>query len=252
MVTELATAAAGAGAPAAGDGTPVGRRVVLGMLGLGAAGIVFGARLQDQVNRVLGPLTASDGTGLATLIPAAGGFRIYSVVGFLPERSTEEYRLAVHGLVDRPLELGYADLFDRPATSLTKDFQCVTGWRVPDVAWVGVRLRDLLDEAGVRPGATAVTFTSFDGVYTESLTLEQARRDDVLVAYSMQGREPITSAHGGPVRLLVAPMYGYKSLKWLSGIEVVAAVEPGYWEERGYDVDAWVGRSNGRDDAPTS
>lgn len=234
------------------DGTPVGRRVVLAMLGLGAAGVAFGAKVQTQISKVLDPLTAADGTGLASLIPAAGGFRIYSVVGYLPKRSTDEYRLTVTGLVERPLDLSFADLLSRPATALTKDFQCVTGWRVRDVAWVGVKLADLLDEAGVRAGAGALTIRSFDGEYTESLTLDQARRDDVLVAYSMLGRQPITSAHGGPVRLLVAPMYGYKSLKWLSNIEVVDRVEPGYWERRGYDVDAWVGKSNGRDDRPTS
>jgi DMSO/TMAO reductase YedYZ molybdopterin-dependent catalytic subunit len=49
----------------------------------------------------------------------------------------------------------------------------------------------------------------------------------------------------------VAPMYGYKSIKWLDRIEVVDHVIPGYWEENGYDVDGWVGRSNGRDDVPT-
>jgi DMSO/TMAO reductase YedYZ molybdopterin-dependent catalytic subunit len=54
------------------------------------------------------------------------------------------------------------------------------------------------------------------------------------------------------VRLYVAPMYGYKSLKWLETIEVVNKVIPGYWEERGYDVDGWVGKSNGRDDQPVS
>lgn len=222
------------------------------MLGLGAAGVAFGAKVQTQISKVLDPLTAADGTGLASLIPAAGGFRIYSVVGYLPKRSTDEYRLTVTGLVARPLDLSFADLLSRPATALTKDFQCVTGWRVRDVAWVGVKLADLLDEAGVRAGAGALTIRSFDGEYTESLTLDQARRDDVLVAYSMLGRQPITSAHGGPVRLLVAPMYGYKSLKWLSNIELVDRVEPGYWERRGYDVDAWVGKSNGRDDRPTS
>ncbi len=62
--------------------------------------------------------------------------------------------------------------------------------------------------------------------------------------------KPVGHNHGGPVRLYVAPMYFYKSAKWLSGITVTRAVRPGYWEERGYDVDAWVGRSNGRDDAP--
>jgi DMSO/TMAO reductase YedYZ molybdopterin-dependent catalytic subunit len=117
------------------------------------------------------------------------------------------------------------------------------------VKWVGVRLADILDAAGAKPEGAAVRFTCFDLVYTESLTMEQARRDDVIVAYAMQGGR-ITKAHGGPVRLYVAPMYGYKSAKWLSGIEVTEKVVAGYWERRGYDIDAWVGRSNGRGDQP--
>jgi DMSO/TMAO reductase YedYZ molybdopterin-dependent catalytic subunit len=71
----------------------------------------------------------------------------------------------------------------------------------------------------------------------------------VIVAHQMMGG-PVSSEHGGPVRLYVAPMYGYKSLKWLERIEVVDRLVPGYWEERGYDIDAWVGQSNGRDDDP--
>lgn len=115
----------------------------------------------------------------------------------------------------------------------------------------GVRLADLLDAAGVRSGATAVQFSCFDGSYSESLTLDQARRDDVLVALKMQD-QPVTHNHGGPVRLYVAPMYFYKSAKWLSGITLTSDVQRGYWEHYGYDTDAWVGKSNGRDDAPTS
>jgi DMSO/TMAO reductase YedYZ molybdopterin-dependent catalytic subunit len=152
-------------------------------------------------------------------------------------------------MVERPFEVTYDELVAMPPTDLTRDFQCVTGWRVPDVEWRGVRLADLLDRAGVAEGATALRFTSFDGVYTESLSLEQARRDDVLVAYEMLGG-PVSREHGGPVRLYVAPMYGYKSIKWLDGIEVTGEVDPGYWERRGYDVDAWIGRSNGRRDEP--
>jgi DMSO/TMAO reductase YedYZ molybdopterin-dependent catalytic subunit len=138
-----------------------------------------------------------------------------------------------------------------PPTMLTKDFQCVTGWRVPGVHWTGVKLGDLLDKAGVQTAGKALRFTSFDGTYTESLTLEQARRNDVIVAYDMEGK-PLSSDHGGPARLYVAPMYGYKSCKWLDGIEVVDHVIPGFWENEGYDVDGWVGLSNGRDDQPTS
>ena len=71
----------------------------------------------------------------------------------------------------------------------------------------------------------------------------------MLVALQMEDK-PITQSHGGPVRLYVAPMYGYKSCKWLGGIQVVDKVHPGYWENQGYDVDAWIGSSNGRDDTP--
>ncbi len=158
--------------------------------------------------------------------------------------------LTVDGLVDRPATYTLDSLKALPQTRMVRDVQCVTGWRVPETPFEGVRLSALLDAAGVRPGAKAIRFTCFDGAYSESLTLEQARRPDVLVATRMRD-EPLAHAHGGPVRLYVAPMYFYKSAKWLSGITVTDSVRPGYWEELGYDVDAWVGRSNGRDDAPT-
>lgn len=230
-------------------GTPVGRRVVLGLLGAGALGVLTGARIQGFLERTVGPLVAKDGTGLGALLPF-GRFRIYTVTGSLPSRDRADYRLRVRGLVDTPVELTYADLRAMEPTALTKDFQCVTGWRVTDVQWRGVRLADILDRAGADAGARAVRFTSFDGAYTESLTMEQARRRDVLVAYELEG-SPLSDAHGGPVRLYVAPMYGYKSLKWLDTIVLTKHVEEGFWETRGYDVDGWVGRSNGRDDDAT-
>jgi DMSO/TMAO reductase YedYZ molybdopterin-dependent catalytic subunit len=229
----------------------VGRRVFLGMLGVGAAGVVVGSRVQDAMSRVLGQLTAHDPTGLSTYIPAAGRFRIYSVTNSLPHRSVDEYRLTVGGLVDRPATLTVADLRALPATRLVKDFQCVTGWRVMDVPWKGVRLAHLLDHVGAHAAGKALIFKSFDGRYTESLSMEQARRSDVIVAYEMEDK-PVTTMHGGPVRMYIAPMYGYKSTKWLASIEVVDKVVPGYWEVRGYDVDAWIGRSNGRRDQPVA
>ncbi|WUD71565.1 molybdopterin-dependent oxidoreductase [Streptomyces sp. NBC_00510] len=234
-----------------GNGTPVGRRVVLGMLGLGALGVTFGSRVQDGLDSALSQVAGKDPTGLSGLLPGGGGFRIYNVADSVPHRDATDYRLTVSGLVDRKATHTLADLRAMPQTRMVRDVQCVTGWRVPGTPFEGVRLSHLLDLAGVQDGAGAVRFTCFDGVYSESLTLEQARRDDVLVALRMQDK-PVTTAHGGPVRLYVAPMYFYKSAKWLSGIEVTQDVRPGYWEHYGYDVDAWVGRSNGRHDDPTS
>ncbi len=235
----------------------IGRRVFLGLAGLGAAGIVWGARLQSGLSDLVEPLARRDPTGLSELVPTAGRFRIYSVTGSLPSRSPEEYRLRVEGLVRRPRTLDLSDLrAGLPQRDLTRDFQCVTGWRVGDVDWAGVTVSDVLDAAGgLADGVTHVRFWSFDGTYTETLTLSQAIRPDVLVAHGMQGGD-VSREHGGPVRLYVAPMYGYKSLKWLERIEAVreldAPTDPGYWEQRGYDSDAWVGASNGLDDDPTS
>ncbi len=230
---------------------PVGRRIVVGLLGLGVLGVAFGARAANGIAELMAPIEERDPTGLTGLIPAAGGFRYYSISGGEPLRTPQDYRLTVGGLVERPRTYTYADLAALPRTRMVRDFQCVTGWRVPSVPWSGVRLSDLLDAAGVAPAARALACTSFDGADTESLTLDQARRPDVIVALGMYGK-PLTRAHGGPVRLYVAPMYGYKSLKWLSGITLTDRVVPGFWEHNGYDVDGWVGRSNGRGDAPTS
>jgi DMSO/TMAO reductase YedYZ molybdopterin-dependent catalytic subunit len=210
----------------------VGRRVFLGIVALGAAGVAFGSRVQSV-------LSGAIGSGLGGLIPGGDRFRIYTITGTFPEISPEQYRLEVTGLVDKPLVLTLADLQDMPRTKLVRDFQCVTGWRVDGVHWEGVRLGDVLDAAGVSPKARALTFDSYDGADTESLTLEQARLPDVIVAYRMLGA-PITTEHGGPVRLYVARMYGYKSIKWLSAIRVVDELVPGFWEQNGYPVDAWV------------
>lgn len=233
------------------QGRPIGRRIVLGLLGAGALGVAAGDRLQNAESRIMAGLETRDSTGLTSLVPAGDSFRFYSVTAREPAVTQEDYRLTVGGLVDHPQVFSWSGLADLPQTRLTRDFQCVTGWRVPDVHWSGVALPDLLDHVGVRDGAKVVRFGSLDGRYTETLTLPQARRRDVLVATHMLGK-PVTRAHGGPVRLYVAPMYGYKSLKWLGRIDVLAKADVGYWEALGYDVNAWVGSSNGRDDAPTS
>jgi DMSO/TMAO reductase YedYZ molybdopterin-dependent catalytic subunit len=223
--------------------------VFLGLIGLGAAGVVFGAKVQNRLGPLLAPIEAKDPTGILSLLPF-DRFRFYTVTGGFPKRSRDAYRLQVTGLVERPFTISYRELTALPATHVTRDFQCVTGWRVPDVRWTGVQLRALLDRAGVKPEAKALRFVSFDGTYTESLTLDQGRRADVIVALRMMGK-PVTHDHGGPVRMYVAPMYGYKSTKWLSAIELTDTVVPGYWERTGdYDVDGWVGESNGREDEP--
>jgi hypothetical protein len=121
----------------------VGRRVFLGFVGLGAAGVAFGTKLQHALGRVLGG-------GLGSILPGGDRFRIYTITGSFPVVSKARYRLQVTGLVDHPLDLRLDDLMSMPRTQLVKTFQCVTGWTVPDVHWEGVTLAEVLDRAGVQ------------------------------------------------------------------------------------------------------
>lgn len=218
------------------DGTPVGRRVVLGLLGLGAVGVVTGSAVQGSLSR----LVSRDPTGLSQIVPLGNTFRFYSVAGSVEPRDATTYRLAVTGLVTTPATCTLADLRALPQTAMTQDFHCVTGWSVDDVSWSGVLLADLLDLASPTPEATAIRFRSFDGVYTENMTLEQARADDVLVALTMYG-DPVSHDHGGPARVHAGSLYGYKGTKWVSEIELTERNIPGYWEERGYPLDGYIG-----------
>ena len=214
----------------------VGRRTVLGILGLAGVGIVAGAKIDDA----LGSSITSVSSAIGVPLPGDNAFRYYTITGDYPVIAADTYELTVEGMVRKPLRLSLDDLRSMKRTELIHRFQCVTGWFVPDVHWEGVLLSDVLRAAGVTPEASALRFFSADGAYTESLTLSQAKLPDILVADKMLGAN-VTSEHGGPVRLYFAPMYGYKSIKWLNRIDVTNQVVPGYWEDNGYPVNAWIG-----------
>jgi DMSO/TMAO reductase YedYZ molybdopterin-dependent catalytic subunit len=174
----------------------------------------------------------------------------YRFTGFLPDlrlNSVEgeqrydpaSYRLAVGGLVQRPLNLTAADLWGLPAETQISDFYCVDGWAVEGLEWRGIRVRTLLERVQPRPEATYLGLRSIGGVYSESVPLEVALRDDVLLATDLRG-ERLPSRHGAPLRLVVPPMYGYKSIKWVDRIDLLPKIHLGYWERRGYHPDAWL------------
>jgi DMSO/TMAO reductase YedYZ molybdopterin-dependent catalytic subunit len=164
----------------------------------------------------------------------------------MPNIHPAAYRLRVDGLVDAPKSFSLADLKAMPRAEQISDFHCVTGWSVQNVRWAGVRIDDVLQAAGAGKGVQALRFVSAEVPYEDSLTLKQALLPDVMLAYEMDGK-PISRAHGAPVRLVMPEMYGYKSVKWVDQLELVRTVQPGYWEQHGYDADAWIGRSNGLD-----
>src|SRR4051794_31718838 len=92
---------------------PIGRRALIASVAATGLGIVFGARTQDALQRVLLPVTLHDPTGLSDLLPVAGRFRIYSVTGALPSRAREDYTLRVDGLVERASTLSFDDIRNR-------------------------------------------------------------------------------------------------------------------------------------------
>ena len=108
----------------------------------------------------------------------------------------------------------------------------------------GVRFQDLLAEAKPRSGTSWLRFISAEPGYHDTLSFEQAFLPDVMLAWDQDGT-PLTSPHGAPTKVVMPQMYGYKYVKWVQEIEVTDHFEPGYWEQHGYDSDAWIGRSNG-------
>lgn len=110
--------------------------------------------------------------------------------------------------------------------------------------WRGVRFRDLLAPARPLATAKAIAFVSAERPYVDTPTLEQALLPDAMLAYEMDGA-PLSRPHGAPARVVIPEMYGYKNVKWVERIVLGKDAFDGFWEQRGYDRNAWVGRSNG-------
>jgi DMSO/TMAO reductase YedYZ molybdopterin-dependent catalytic subunit len=214
----------------------IGRAGFLGILGLGAAGLFLAKDATGLLDRAV-PKSVS------SIVPTSG-WRIYTVGSSMPTFDPATYRLDVTGLVGSPASYTLDDLKAMPRADQVSDFHCVTGWSVSNVRWGGVRIADLLEAAGAKSTVAALNFVSAESPYEDSLTLEQALLPDVMLAYEMDGG-PISRPHGAPVRLVMPQMYGYKSVKWVNRIDLGTAAQPGYWEQNGYDADAWLGNSNG-------
>jgi len=143
------------------------------------------------------------------------------------------YMLELSGLVSRPLSLSYDQVINEyPVYEKEVTLFCVEGWEVT-ILWEGIRVEDLLANAGVNPDANTVIFYAADG-YSTSLPLDYIKDRDILLAYSMNG-VILPAERGFPFQLVAEDRWGYKWIKWVTGIEV--SDDPayrGYWEKRGY------------------
>ena len=218
----------------------IGRGVFLGTVAGGLSSLWWG---QAAWSHISGPVSKVV-EAVAPVLPT-GGWRIYTVAASMPVFDPATWRLKIGGMVEQPQELSYQDMLGLPQASQTSDFHCVTGWTVNGVKWRGVRFADLLAAAKPLPGAHVLKFVSAELPYVDYLTLEQAMLPDAMLAWEMDGA-PLLQEHGAPVRVVIPEMYGYKNVKWVSEVNLVRAGHwPGYWEQVGYDNNAWVGRSNG-------
>ena len=188
----------------------------------------------------------------------------YLVVHFdIPVVDPSAWRLRIGGLVERRLELDLDAIKRRPAQTIPVTLECAGNGRarmsprslsipwldgaIGTAAWTGTPLGPLLDEAGLLDDATEIVFHGVDrGVqgdvdqtYARSLAVDHARRDEVLLAYEMNG-QPLQPQHGFPLRLLVPGWYGMASVKWLASIEAVHGAFGGYQQAVAYryQVDA--------------
>jgi DMSO/TMAO reductase YedYZ molybdopterin-dependent catalytic subunit len=175
----------------------------------------------------------------------------------IPALAAEDWRLHVGGVVERELTLSLSELRERPALRMPVTLECAGNGRarlsprpvsqpwlqeaVGTAEWGGTPLRPILEEAGLKEGAAEVVFTGADrglegGVeqrYERSLPLGAALRDEVLLAYEMNGG-PLAPQHGFPVRLLVPGWYGMASVKWLMSIEALTEPFRGFHQAVAY------------------
>src|SRR5690606_38220980 len=114
----------------------------------------------------------------------------------------------------------------------------IGGRLVGNALWGGVRVRDLLERAGVHGGAVDLRMEAADG-YTDSIPIEKAMHPDTLLAWEMNG-STLTPAHGFPARMVIPGIYGMKNVKWITRMEVVNYDYQGFWQRRGWSDTAVV------------
>lgn len=189
--------------------------------------------------------------GLALEMTPTSDFYVVSKNAFDPQVDSKSWKLEVNGMVDNPLSLTYEDISALPSVEQYATLACISnevgGDLIGNAMWKGVRLSDILKQAGLKPGVVDIVLRASDD-YTDSIPVERAMADGTLLVYTMNG-EPLTSEHGFPLRLLVPGIYGMKNVKWITRIEAVDFDFKGYWQRRGWN-DLAEYKTMSRIDAP--
>jgi len=145
----------------------------------------------------------------------------------------KKYILNIDGLVDKKLSLNYDQVLNHNQYTKVVTLKCVEGWSAK-ILWQGVLIKDLLTEAGIKPGSNTVIFYAVDG-YSSSLPLDYVINNNIILASKMNGVN-LPSERGFPFQVVAENKWGYKWVKWVNKIEV--SNDPnykGYWESSGYN-----------------
>lgn len=183
----------------------------------------------------------SEATRAGRLPPGQHEARGWPVLHFggVPHVDLGAWRVRVHGAVAEARVLTLEEVRALPTVERRGDFHCVTQFSVFDNDWHGVPVARVLDLVEPAPGASHALVEAREG-YTANLPLDVLREPDVLLAWRRNG-EDLTVEHGWPLRLVVPSRYAWKSVKWVTGLEVLVGDRRGFWEERGYhnNADPW-------------
>ena len=154
--------------------------------------------------------------------------------GPTPNIDLKTWQFRVFGLVDEEITLNWQEFTGLKKATVDAPFHCVTQWSRLENSWEGVAFTDVMGLIKPKSEAKFVMVHCYGG-YTTNVPLEVLTDDDVLFAYRHDG-EPLAPEHGGPLRLVVPKRYGWKSAKWVNGLEFMAADAAGFWEVRGYHM----------------
>ena len=155
--------------------------------------------------------------------------------GPTPDIDLDTWQFKVFGLVEEQVTLDWQQFTSLPKVTVDAEFHCVTQWSRMDNTWEGVAFNELMKLVRPKPEASHIMAQCYGG-YTTNLALDVLRDDDVLFAYRHDDAE-LTPEHGGPLRLVVPKRYGWKSAKWVNGLEFMAEDAAGFWEARGYHME---------------
>ena len=152
--------------------------------------------------------------------------------GSTPNVNLDQWAFTIKGLVEKEVVLSYAEFSSLKFDHVVSDIHCVTRWTRLNNLWGGYRAETVSGLVGIKPEARFVVVSATGG-FTANIPLSDFLQSDVIFAIQHDDI-PLTSGHGGPIRLVIPRLYFWKSAKWVTGIEFTAEDQPGFWERLGY------------------